>query len=180
VRNSWLLEFNRVNGVFEHMMASKADDAQRVYAGARYVFLAEIECQQYDAYERAEDEPTFGRATVLMLQFYAALWVSVEGWRKCPLSDETVDELLTNAAFEENVQLLRRFRNGVYHYQPDLINERLLAFLHEGEHAVTWAFLLHDEFKTSRLGGCSSSRCQSGRSRQTRRRDSGHRWLAAE
>jgi hypothetical protein len=123
------------------------DDAQRVYAWARYVFWAEIECQQYNAYERAEDEPTFGRATVLMLQFYAALWVAIEGWRECPLSDETVDELLTDAAFEENVQLLRRFRNGVYHYQPDLINERLLAFLHEGEHAITWAFLLHDEFK---------------------------------
>lgn len=63
------------------------------------------------------------------------------------MSDQTVDELLTDPAFEQNVQLLRRFRNGVYHYQPDLINERLLAFLREGEHAVTWAFLLHDEFK---------------------------------
>ena len=31
--------------------------------------------------------------------------------------------------------------------QSDLINERLLAFLREGELAVTWAFLLHDEFK---------------------------------
>ena len=123
------------------------DDAQRIFAWTRYVFWAEIECQQYDAYERAEDEPTFGPATVLMLQFYAALWVAIEGWRQCPLSDETVDELLTDVAFEENVQLLRRFRNGVYHYQPDLINERLLAFLREGELAVAWAFLLHDEFK---------------------------------
>lgn len=123
------------------------DDARRIYAWARYVFWAEVECRQYDAYERAEDEPPLGVGTVLMLQFYAALWVAVEGWRECPLSDETVDELLADPAFDQNVQLLRRFRNGVYHYQPDLINERLLAFLREGEHAVTWAFLLHDEFK---------------------------------
>jgi len=123
------------------------DDAQRIYAWARYVFWAEVECRQYDAYERPEEESPVGVGTVLMLQFYAALWVAVEGWRECPLSDETVDELLTDPAFDQNVQLLRRFRNGVYHYQPDLINERLLAFFREGEHAVTWAFLLHDEFK---------------------------------
>ena len=123
------------------------DDARRIYAWARYVFWAEVECQQYDAYERPEDESPLGLSTVLMLQFYAALWVAVEGWRESPLSDETVDELLTDPAFDQNVQLLRRFRNGVYHYQSDLINEKLLAFLREGEHAVTWAFLLHDEFK---------------------------------
>ena len=58
-----------------------------------------------------------------------------------------MDELLTDPAFERNVHLLRRFRNGVYHYQRDLLNERLLAFLREGEHTVPWAFLLHSEFK---------------------------------
>ena len=82
-----------------------------------------------------------------MLHFYSALWVAIEAWRECPLSDETVDELLTDPAFEGNVELLRRFRNGVYHYQPDLNNERVLEFFREGEHAVTWAFLLHREFK---------------------------------
>ena len=123
------------------------DDAQRTYAWARYVFWAEVESQRYDAYESPEQESPVGFGTVLMLQFYAALWVAVEGWRKCPLSNETVDELLTDPAFEQNVQLLRRFRNGVYHYQSDLISERLLTFLRQGEHAVTWAFLLHDEFK---------------------------------
>lgn len=123
------------------------EEALRIYAWARYVFWADVECQQYDAYERPEDEQARGLGMVLMIQFYAALWVAVEGWQKCPMSDDTIDELLTDRAFEQNVQLLRRFRNGVYHYQSDLINERLLAFLREGEHAITWAFLLHDEFK---------------------------------
>jgi hypothetical protein len=123
------------------------DEAQRVYAWARYVFWAEVECQQYDSHEQAEHESTFGVGAVLMLQFYSALWVAVEGWRECPLSDDTVDDLLTHPAFEQNVQLLRRFRNGVYHYQSDLLNERLLAFLREGEHTVIWAILLHSEFK---------------------------------
>ncbi len=123
------------------------DDADRIYAWARYIFWAEVECQQYDAYEHAEDEPTLGRGTVLMLQFYAALWAAIEGWKECQLSDETIDELLTDPAFQHNIQLLRRFRNGVYHYQADLINDRVLEFLHEGAHSVIWAYLLHDEFK---------------------------------
>ena len=123
------------------------DEATRIYAWARYVFWAEVEGQQYETYEQAEDESPLGVGTVLMLHFYSALWVAIEAWRKCPLTDETIDELLTDPAFDQNVQLLRRFRNGVYHYQPDLLNERVLAFLREGEHAVTWAFLLHDEFK---------------------------------
>ena len=123
------------------------DDAARIYAWARYVFWAEVEGQQYDTYEPLEGESPLGFGTVLMLHFYSALWVVIEAWRECPLTDETVDELLTHPAFEQNVQLLRRFRNGVYHYQPDLINERVLAFFRGGEHAVTWAFLLHDEFK---------------------------------
>ena len=122
-------------------------EAHQIFAWARCVFWAEVECQQYDAYEPAENEPTFGQSTVLMLQWYAALWVAIEGWRECPLSDEIVDELLTDPAFEQNTKLLRRFRNGVYHYQRDLVNERLLTFLQQREHAITWAFLLHHEFK---------------------------------
>jgi len=93
-------------------------------------------------------ENRLGRTLVLIMQFHAALWVAVEGWRASPLSNETVDELLTDPAFEQNVTLLRRFRNGVYHYQPEQINEKVLAFLRDGsEHAVAWAFLLHDKFK---------------------------------
>lgn len=129
------------------MLNYSQDEAQRIYAWARYVFWADVECRQYEAHERLENEPTVGQSMVLMLQFYAALWVVAEGWRECPLSDETVDELLNDPAFEANVRLLRRLRNSVYHYQSDLICQRLLAFLREGEYTVTWAFLLHDEFK---------------------------------
>lgn len=124
-----------------------SEDAIRVYAWARYVHWADVECRQYDAHEPAPDEPTLGLRTVLMIQFYAALWVAIEGWRSCSLSDDVIDELLTDPAFQRNVDLLRRFRNGVYHYQPVNINERLLDFLREGEVAVAWAFLVHDEFK---------------------------------
>lgn len=125
----------------------EANESEQIFAWARYVFWADVECRQYEAHEPAKEEPVFGLSLVLMIQWYAALWVAIEGWRACPLSDATIDELLTHAAFNRNIELLRRLRNGVYHYQQDLINERLLAFLRECEHTVPWAFLLHSEFK---------------------------------
>jgi hypothetical protein len=122
-------------------------DRERVFAWARYVFWADVECQQYEAHEPGDDEPTTGLLFVLMAQWYAALWVAIEGWRECPLSDSTVDELLTDPAFERNLQLLRRFRNGVYHYQQKLIDDRLIGFLSECTNTIPWAFLVHSEFK---------------------------------
>lgn len=119
----------------------------RVLAWARYVFWADVERQQYDEYEPSADEPTTGLSFVLMAQWYAALWVSIEGWRSCPLSDSTVDELLNDAAFEPNLHLLRRFRNGVFHYQDALIDERLGGFFRESSKTIPWAFLVHSEFK---------------------------------
>jgi hypothetical protein len=134
-------------------MTSKAihqltdDEKEQVFAWARYVYWADVECQQYDAHEQVDDEPTTGLTFVLMLKWYASLYVAIEGWAPCPLLDDTVDELLTDSAFTRNLDLLRRFRNGVYHYQPDLISDKLLGFLREANQTVTWAFLVHSEFK---------------------------------
>lgn len=122
-------------------------DCERIFAWARYVYWADVECDQYEAYDPPEDEPTTGLSFVLMAQWYAALWVAIEGWIESPLSDPVVDELLTDCDFQQNLKLLRRFRNGVYHYQKTLINNRLLGFLREGTSTVPWAFLVHSEFK---------------------------------
>ena len=122
-------------------------DRERVLAWARYVFWADVECRQYEAYEALENEPVTGFSFVLMVQWYAALWVAIEGWRVCRLSDATVDELLNDSAFEPNMHLLRRFRNAVYHYQDTLTDDRLGGFLHEATNTVPWAFLVHSEFQ---------------------------------
>jgi hypothetical protein len=44
--------------------------------------------------------------------FYASLFVVIEGWRDLRLSDVEIDELLRS----DNTELLRRFRNGVFHF----------------------------------------------------------------
>ena len=47
--------------------------------------------------------------------WYAGLYAVVEGWSGLKLTDPTIDELLASP----NVDHLRRFRNGAFHYQRD-------------------------------------------------------------
>jgi hypothetical protein len=50
-----------------------------------------------------------------MSYWYAALYVVIEGWRDLGLADATIDALLQSP----NVDLLKRYRNGVFHFQKD-------------------------------------------------------------
>ncbi len=60
--------------------------------------------------------------------WYALLYVVVEGYCELKLKDKKIDALLLN---ETNVQLLRRFRNAIFHYQQEPFSEKLLGFLQE-------------------------------------------------
>ena len=72
-----------------------------------------------------------------MSYWYAAMYVVIEGWQQLKLSDERVDELLSNEPF---VQALKRYRNGVFHYQKKLLDERFIEFIAKKE-GGTW---IHD------------------------------------
>jgi len=69
-----------------------------------------------------------------MSYWYGGLFVVIEGWRELGLSEPTVDKLLASP----NVELLRRYRNGVFHFQRDYNDDRFLAFMREGEKTVPW------------------------------------------
>ncbi len=59
---------------------------------------------------------------LFLSHWYAALFVVVEGWQEVELSDPEIDALLSSP----NVDLLRRFRNGVCHYQRNYNDPRFL------------------------------------------------------
>src|ERR1700688_3247229 len=63
-----------------------------------------------------------------MSYWYGGLYVVIEGWRELELTDTAIDELLQSS----NVELLRRYRNGVFHFQRDYNDERFRAFMEEG------------------------------------------------
>lgn len=77
-----------------------------------------------------------------MSLWYATFYVLITGWQELKLSDEKIDTLLQS----KNVDLLRRYRNGVFHFQKDYHDERFMKLMKEGEDVANWIRDLRDEF----------------------------------
>jgi hypothetical protein len=77
-----------------------------------------------------------------MSYWYGGLYVVIEGWRGLGLSDEAIEQLLSSP----NVELLRRYRNGTFHFQHDYNDKRFAAFMDEGVNSVEWVRKLNREF----------------------------------
>ncbi len=77
-----------------------------------------------------------------MSYWYGGLYVVIEGWQELKLKDPTIDNLLSSP----NVELLRRYRNGVFHYQKNYFDDRLYGFMTRGEDCVNWVRTLNLEF----------------------------------
>lgn len=75
-----------------------------------------------------------------MPYFYSGLHVVIEGWKDLGLTDPKIDALLTSS----NVDLLRRFRNGSFHYQKDFFDIRFMDFLISTD-SDSWIKELRDE-----------------------------------
>jgi hypothetical protein len=84
------------------------------------------------------------RFVALISQWYASLWTVIEGWKEIGFKDALVDSLLDSSP--DQCEMLRRFRNAIYHYQPELLEPRMLNFL-EAQQAAIWADTLHYEFQ---------------------------------
>jgi len=123
---------------------------ERFVCWARYLHSADLHRCRYLAWGESKFQSDEMEAdwelNALQSAFYASLWVVVEGWPLVPLSDRSVDELL--AANPRYLDLLKRYRNSVFHYQPSHveIHKRQIGLYAEGESASQWVGLLHAEF----------------------------------
>ncbi|MGB9722005.1 MAG: hypothetical protein ACPL28_11080 [bacterium] len=77
-----------------------------------------------------------------MSLWYGVLYVVIEGWRELRLRDKIIDSLLMSS----NVNLLRRYRNAVFHFQKDYYDERFMEFITKGKNCVEWVRNLHEQF----------------------------------
>jgi len=68
-----------------------------------------------------------------MSYWYGALYVVCEGWQKLGLSDRLIDQLLESP----NLKLLRRYRNGAFHFQKKYFDARFHKFMQE-KSSVEW------------------------------------------
>src|SRR6266403_4018917 len=77
----------------------KGEKFERLAAWARYLYWADNNRRRFDAWvkESNVDNRPDSEFLGLISAWYASLWVVIEGWRKIPLSDQSVDELLAAA-----------------------------------------------------------------------------------
>jgi hypothetical protein len=78
---------------------------------------------------------------------YSALWLAMvyvvaEGWKELDLHDEDVDALLDSP----NLDLLRRFRNGAFHFQAKYYDDRFMGLLDPSGDPAKWVTNLYDAF----------------------------------
>ncbi len=74
--------------------------------------------------------------------WYGLMYVVIEGWQELKLSDNKLDNLLNEA---EKVDLLRRYRNGAFHYQKIYDDDRFEKFFQKTT-TVNWICSLNEEF----------------------------------
>ena len=81
-------------------------------------------------------------SSAYMSYWYAALYVVLEGWKALKLSDKSIDKLLRSG----NVELLRRYRNGTFHFQTTYYDARFMDLIDKGKNVAVWVRSLNSEF----------------------------------
>jgi len=80
-------------------------------------------------------------ADMYMSLWYGLLYVVIEGWRELKLHDEKIDLLIS----DKNTELLRKYRNGAFHFNKIDNNTRFQKFFEE-QSTVQWTRGLNKEF----------------------------------
>lgn len=120
----------------------------------RYFMAASLMSQEFyqhlgDPKDRPNpnDNPAaflIGKAGLKMCLWYGMLFVVVEGWREAQLSDREIDRLLASP----NVEFLRRFRNGMFHFQSDgWLPDKFNEFFDPKNGTVDWVRSLTTELR---------------------------------
>lgn len=120
---------------------------EKVLALHRYFFQANQMRTYYDARLLEEgvasvEDAKWIEQWIDLCLWYACLYVVIEGWVELSPSDPHVDDLLK----APHVDLLRRFGNGVMHYQSNYWDERFLDFTTVGADSAVWARNLNTQF----------------------------------
>jgi hypothetical protein len=97
--------------------------------------------------DKVPDDPFEKKLWLIRPFMWLALWLSLlyvvaEGYPELGLRDPLIDKMLTSP----HVDLLRRFRNGAFHFQRDYFDPRFTDVL-SSEAVADWAVRLHNEFK---------------------------------
>ena len=124
----------------------------------RYYLWANRMYAYYMSSGQAPEERVARRLWLQSTFAYSALWLSLlfvvaEGWSELELHDEEVNRLLASP----NRELLRRFRNGAFHFQPTYFDARFTEFFHGPQEPIEWASELHKAIGQWFIGKAASA-----------------------
>jgi hypothetical protein len=101
-----------------------------------FIWAHQMQIRFYELVPQIAQNPKIDRfdpeallADMYMSFWYGELYVVVEGFQALKLSDPTIDPLFASP----NLALLKRYRNGVFHYQKDYFDDRFLDFMQKGK-----------------------------------------------
>ncbi|EGU6979651.1 hypothetical protein J7G17_001549 [Vibrio parahaemolyticus] len=106
---------------------------------AHWARLQEQTCKASLNWETPDSE-----SIARLAHWLAALYVVIEGWKDFKIDDKRVNALLE--LYAENVDLLRRCRNAVYHCQKELFDPKIQKAL-QGKEMAMWAAVIQDEIE---------------------------------
>src|SRR6266480_2170070 len=78
---------------------------------------------------------------IFMSYWYGSLYVVIEGWKQLQLTDPKIHPLIASP----NVKLLKKYRDGVFHFQRNFGEDRFKGFL-SWRILSAWVRAIHSEF----------------------------------
>ena len=117
-------------------------DSMTIASFGQYLHWSQMQYEHFRKYGEESPDAAFIGA---LAHWLASLYVVVEGWKEIGISDPVISDLL--AKYDDYYQLMRRFRNGVYHFQPKPMSEKLTDFLGKESEGHAWAYALLFELK---------------------------------
>lgn len=123
-------------------------EIEKLVSWSRYLYWSDILRKQfYEFMEKSCDIEGDDKWYFygIMSQWYASVWVVIEGWRELKLKDDTIDCLLEE--YSDYCTLLRQYRNCIFHYQEKMTDKRLIALFEKGKESVLWLHVLWQEFQ---------------------------------
>ena len=80
-------------------------------------------------------------AFMYMGYWYGTIYAVAEGWIELGLKDDAINTLLKS----DNLGLLKRYRNGVFHYQKEYNDARFTDLYLKGREVIDWVRQLNQE-----------------------------------
>lgn len=101
------------------------DKLKEVASWGQYLHWAQLNVDRWICPE----DHTEAESIAVAYQFFASMYVVIEGWKQLKIEDSKIDGILSQNI--EGVELLRRARNAVYHFQKEMHGEKMSGFANE-------------------------------------------------